>query len=232
MRPEASAVYLPRMQLREPEFTVLGFPVRLEFSFFLVSGLLALGRPVAFIISWIGVVLVSILVHELGHAVAFRFFGQRATIRLYAFGGLTYGSSSTLNRGERIAVSLAGPLAAMAVLGVPAMIVQRDMVLTSWTAVVIVSDLKWVNIGWSIFNLLPLLPLDGGHVAEEILQARYGVTRGWRHARVLSIATALVAAVWAYQAGLGYGVMLVLFLGLMSLSQLMDPTGASRAPWD
>ncbi len=220
------------MQLREPGITLLGFPVRLEFSFFLVSGLLALGRPVAFIISWVAVVLLSILVHEMGHAVAFRFFGQRASIRLYAFGGLTHGNPNALNRTERIIVSLAGPLAAIAILGVPALTVERDTVLTSWTAAVIVSDLKWVNIGWSIFNLLPLLPLDGGHVAEEILQARYGVTRGWRHARVLSIVTALAAAAWAYQAGLRYGVMLVIFLGLISLAQLMDPTGTSRAPWD
>ncbi len=25
-------------------------------------------------------------------------------------------------------------------------------------------DLLWVNIGWGIFNLFPILPLDGGHV--------------------------------------------------------------------
>jgi hypothetical protein len=37
---------------------------------------------------WIGVVFVSILVHEMGHALAYRAFGQGAHIVLYHFGGL------------------------------------------------------------------------------------------------------------------------------------------------
>ena len=27
-----------------------------------------------------------------------------------------------------------------------------------------VSSLLWVNFGWGVFNLLPVLPFDGGHV--------------------------------------------------------------------
>jgi Zn-dependent protease len=37
---------------------------------------------------------------------------------------------------------------------------------------VILFDLLWVNFGWGLFNLVPVLPLDGGMVHAELVAGR------------------------------------------------------------
>src|SRR5690348_5845423 len=73
-------------------FNVAGVPVRVHPWFLLMSLLLGVGsfnkpNPPQEIILWMGVVFISILIHELGHVAAFRYFGQRAKVVLYSFGG-------------------------------------------------------------------------------------------------------------------------------------------------
>jgi membrane-associated protease RseP (regulator of RpoE activity) len=113
-------------------FNVAGVPVRVHPWFWLMGLLLGVGsfnkpNPPQEIILWVGVVFVSILVHELGHVIAFRYFGQRAKVVLYSFGGLAipddrneYGGyddySSSYYRDERtpgaeMTIAFAGPLA-------------------------------------------------------------------------------------------------------------------------
>jgi Zn-dependent protease len=36
-----------------------------------------------------------------------------------------------------------------------------------------VEQMLWVNIGWAIFNLLPILPLDGGHIFDGLVPDRH-----------------------------------------------------------
>ena len=72
-------------------FHVLGIPVRIEPFFWIAAVLLAYNLGDArLILMWVAVVLVSVLVHELGHAVALKAFGQSSVIVLHGFGGLTF----------------------------------------------------------------------------------------------------------------------------------------------
>ena len=79
-------------------FRIAGFPVRVHPLFWLMT--LMMGArdddPMTLLI-WIGVVFLSILVHELGHALTMRYYGQDARIVLYMMGGLAIPESS---RGE------------------------------------------------------------------------------------------------------------------------------------
>src|SRR5438132_973156 len=73
-------------------FQVLGFPVRVHPLFWLVGLLLGLGgggedAGIRLVI-WFAALFVSILIHELGHALMIRRFGRDAYIVLYAMGGL------------------------------------------------------------------------------------------------------------------------------------------------
>ena len=94
------------MLLAEPQptpadwqFELAGIRVRVSPWFWLASALLGFGvcqsfaggdqrALIGYLILWAGVVLVSILIHEMGHALAFRLFGQSAHIVIYHFGGL------------------------------------------------------------------------------------------------------------------------------------------------
>lgn len=118
------------MFLQEPQrtpydlnFSFLGFPVRVHPLFWLMSLIMGSSGDAKEIVLWILVIFVSILVHELGHALMIRRYGRDAHIVLYWLGGLAIEGSpdpyaSQYNpRGERrtaqqqIYISLAGPVA-------------------------------------------------------------------------------------------------------------------------
>ena len=176
-----------------PHFTIAGIPVRIEWSFWLIAAFLGYGaREGWLLVAWVVIVLVSILVHELGHAVALRTFHQRPRVVLHAFGGLTYGSAAYRSRTQSIIVSAAGPFTAFFLLGVPAYLLHDgDWARQTYERFVIVHDVMWVNIAWSIVNLLPILPLDGGNIAASLF--------GRRPARLLSMAVAFAAATYFFQ---------------------------------
>jgi Zn-dependent protease len=178
---------------------IAGFPVQIEVTFFLVAAILGQGRPGNLLLAWIGVVFISILAHELGHAVAFRTFGDTPRITLHAFGGVTQ-ATKTLPTGKDVVATLAGPLTGLLLLGLPAYVIRSSGAspdidwLTWW---IVLSDLVWVNVGWSVLNLLPILPLDGGLIVRRLLTQALG-RRGERAALVVSIATAGAGAAFAF----------------------------------
>ncbi len=92
-------------------FSVFGFPVRVHPMFWIITLILVLQRdptPMRILI-WVFAVFVSILIHELGHAFAFRRFGSDAWITLHGFGGLAASNRYLSNSRQRIIVSAAGP---------------------------------------------------------------------------------------------------------------------------
>lgn len=115
-------------------FEVLGFPVRIAWTFWL--GALIFGHGFcqgiddylflndsspgmfALLLTWIACLFVSILIHELGHALAFRQFGLESSIVLYHFGGLAIPrgpvmssrSPGQLTEKQEMWIAAAGPL--------------------------------------------------------------------------------------------------------------------------
>ena len=173
-------------------FQLLGVPVRVNPMFWLVSALFVIQEPPKFVLMWVGVVFVSILVHEMGHALAIRSFGWRPSILLYSFGGLAMYQPTHHDPRKQIPISLAGPaagflLAALTILlarvagypikfyfGEPMGInwtvdVENLRALPNITVLMLIQQLLWVNIWWGLINLLPIWPLDGGHVCYEFL---------------------------------------------------------------
>src|SRR5215208_2848520 len=86
-----------------------GIPVRIDPSFLLIAVLLGWGAGRWTIIAvWVGVLALSILLHELGHAITLRAFGVPSKVVLYAMGGATTPARRLDERWQRVAVSLAG----------------------------------------------------------------------------------------------------------------------------
>lgn len=104
-------------------FRLLGFPVRVHPFFWLVTLFLGLRADVDAVdmLIWIGVVFVSILIHELGHATMQRHYGGHPWITLYSFGGLASCNDCDRSPWRQIVILLAGPgagfLLAICVLG-------------------------------------------------------------------------------------------------------------------
>lgn len=153
---------------------ILGIPIKVEFSFFVVVAFLGMSRgtSIEIIAEWLAVASLSILLHEFGHAIAARAFGLSPRIRLYAMGGQTWWESDTgVTPPKHLVISLAGPATGFLLGGVVFLAGPFVLSLTSsFLATSAYRDLLWVNIGWGLFNLLPMLPLDGGSVLLTLEQ--------------------------------------------------------------
>jgi hypothetical protein len=187
---------MPRFSLR-----VAGIPVQISALALLVPAFGSASRedPIAASI-WIVLVVASVLWHELGHAIAMRRFGFGAWIELHAFGGLAHwarGACPTAS--ERLVVTLCGPGAGLA-LGAAVWGLSRSVGDLPLLARVAIDDALWINVVWSLINLLPVLPFDGGNLLDEIAE----IVTGVRHPRWVGLVSLVVGAggaMWAASHG-------------------------------
>jgi Zn-dependent protease len=211
---------------RPPHFHALRFPVRIELWFVLVGLLMGLQRewlPFGYVFEWIAVVFISVLVHELGHAYAFRRIGQEPRIALTGFGGLTYGSAPFGTRTQDVVTSLAGPLTGIVVLGIPAYLLSKQLDFGDPLFLrVLVRDFYWVSFIWSFVNLVPVLPLDGGHVVQAVW--------GRPVARRVSVVAALAMVFFLVSRDYSYGIFLFLILGGLSAYEIYRERKSSFGP--
>jgi Zn-dependent protease len=150
---------------------IFRIPIKVEPYFFLIVIFLGLGRArsLSLMIEWVAVVCFSIVLHELGHALVGRAFGLEPQIRLYQMGGLTsWKTGKDLSAARQVAISLAGPGIGLLFGLVVLLLGQTVLAYQSEFALLIYSDLLWVNIGWGLCNLLPILPMDGGQVMATL----------------------------------------------------------------
>jgi len=208
-------------------FKVGPFPV-LVFPWFFLSAIL-LGAGYGFgwrMAAWIFVVFVSVLVHELGHAVVGRVFGGRPEIRLEAFGGVTFPQFRSRPPPRRqFVLSFAGPIAGLLLgalaYGLVRAIPPEPGSITAW----IMSQFVWVSIVWAAFNLLPILPLDGGNMLLAFVE---GVRRRPSVAMVSWISVAVSLAVGGVVTWLfGPDPFALLWLGLFALQNLQRARAAA-----
>jgi len=192
---------------------ILAIPIKVEGSFFVLSFFLAASRGsnLPLLLKWLCVVFFSVLLHELGHALVARQFGLSPSIKLYAMGGQTsWDSEVNLTPLKHMLISLSGPAAGFLVGGIvfvagPAVLGSSPSQLLAVTY----SDLLWVNVGWGIFNLLPMLPLDGGHV---LLTLEEWILK--RKSRLISHVISLVIALGITYLALSHSLMWIAILGV------------------
>lgn len=207
-------------------FSVAGIPVRVHPLFWIIAFLFGFSaNNILYTFIWVLAIFLSVLVHELGHAFAFRRYGLRSSIVLHAMGGLTVPESVSWGSGwanialsprEEIVISLAGPfsgflLATLIILGV---IVSGGSVSVSWLLgfiplpvvaslpfggvflTILVYILVSVNFFWGLINLVPVYPLDGGNVARYALM-QYDPYDGVRKSLQLSVIAGGIVALIA-----------------------------------
>lgn len=153
------------------KFSLAGIPVSVRPTFWLVAGLLGYGlEGPELVAAWVAIVFVSVLAHELGHAVTARAFGADVAITLTTMGGLTSWRAphGHLSPGRRAAVAAAGSAVGI-VLGLVVLGAYLAFDPAGPTIRVLVNLIVWVNVGWGVLNWLPIRPLDGGHLLTSLL---------------------------------------------------------------
>jgi stage IV sporulation protein FB len=219
--------------VQRAHFRIFGVPVRVEPFFVIVAVLMGFDlQPLWMVAAWTVVVFVSVLVHELGHAFLFRLAGLRSAVVLHAFGGFTIPTGQgrrALSKPWSIAVSLAGVAAQLLFLYLPARLLKdsdwgteqyldwflfRPGEWFNWWP--ILNVMAFVSLWWAVFNLLPIRPLDGGHVVQDLV--------GFENACKISIGAAAVAAFvaltqWPFGGG---NLFAALFFGLFAFMNYRD----------
>jgi stage IV sporulation protein FB len=231
----------------ELRFRLLGTPIRVQPWFWLSILMMSGTQNTTLALMWLAVCFVSILAHELGHVFAFRTFGQQAEVVLYGFGGLAIPQRNVpMSTLQRVVISVAGPAAGFALaIAVTAVAVSygakiqfalhslviptiraaifpavpdpaRRMTYLYWN--VLLNDLLFVNVYWGLVNLLPVFPLDGGHVARALFQKGDPI-RGISRSLMLSIATAGALVVIGILTGSIY---LALMFGILAAGNIQS----------
>lgn len=159
-------------------FSLLGIPVAVNWMFWLVSLLLfpylrQTNQPfvLQLLFVWVLVVFVSILVHEFGHAFAFRRYGGRPVVLLYGMGGLA-SAPGRYTRNQHIAITLAGPGIQLALALLVYLLARFGPPPASPHVAAFYGFMIWVNVVWALLNLLPIHPLDGGRFLEHLMHGR------------------------------------------------------------
>ncbi|MBL9145833.1 MAG: site-2 protease family protein [Verrucomicrobiaceae bacterium] len=209
-------------------FQFFGFPVEVQWHFWLMAAIFSgVGsvegvEGLQLLVISVAIIFVSILIHELGHALAMRkFHDRRVTITLYSFGGFAQGSLRQ-PRMSSLIISAAGPAFSLA-LGLLGWLVDRAFPVNHWLAVEAVDVWLWVNFGWTILNLLPVLPLDGGHILEAAL--------GPFRLRATLIVSAITAAgVAAFAATTGRWIT-VIFFAMLAVQSWQQLNNKSPSDW-
>ncbi len=140
---------------------------------------------------------VSLIIHEMGHAIAARREGiQVQRIELFGFGGTTYMSRDSQSPGEEFRIAVAGPIGTLlfilvclavdlALVGPHRLIhaIQLDGTVQITPVLLALAWLLPMNILILIFNIVPAYPLDGGRMARAaIWKATGDKLRGTRSA--------------------------------------------------
>jgi Zn-dependent protease len=204
---------------------------------------------------WTLAVFISILIHEMGHALTYRHFGVHAHIVLYQFGGLaipdrssgSVGSERSDNPQRQILVSLAGPGAQIIVAIVAIAILfaagfkivnplpfihqldflQQGKPLPSIALLALVYAFNFCSIWWALMNLLPVYPLDGGRISRELFTLS-NPREGIRYSLILSIVASAGVAIWAWQHQDVYLAIMFALLGYSSFMTLQAYFGGGR----
>ena len=142
---------------------------------------------------WTIVIVISVLIHELGHATSAILFGQKAKISLVGLGGMTEREGAKLSHWKEFIIVLCGPLAGfllfLAALEIQSFFNPQNPTLQYFLTITI-----YANLFWTVVNLFPVQPLDGGHLLSIFLQSLFG-HRGIKMAFFVSMILALILSI-------------------------------------
>jgi stage IV sporulation protein FB len=226
-------------------FSLAGIPVWVSPWFLLIPFLLVqrMGVERGLVLS--ACVLVSIVAHELGHALVARRYKLAPQIMVHAFGGYT-GHQRARTSGEDAKVIAAGPAAGFLLALASAVFLfaqlpagERNLrtlvavalggmqLQSAPLAMQVAGVLVFLNVVWSLFNSLPVYPMDGGRLLRlGLLKVIGKPLPAERITHVIGLAGALGLAYLAYRHDMA-GVFTLVILGMMALRNVQGLTTAA-----
>ncbi|MDY7232624.1 TPR end-of-group domain-containing protein [Hyalangium rubrum] len=210
-------------------------PVEVQASHLLTSAVLAFsfmpetrpgitGSAAFYVLSWVLIVFVSVLIHELGHALVSRVYGYQPSITLAWMGGHTHPNAPGPIPWHRdVLLTLAGPLFGL-MLGVACWASLRFLQPESEALQYFLMVGAIANFFWAGFNMLPVLPLDGGRISS-VLAVKFFGHRGFVVSQAVALLTCVALVAWGLQQR---APMLTLFFAMFGFQAARTLTEALR----
>ncbi len=164
------------------QFSIFKIPVTVQGWFFLLAAFLGGGLRASTPQEWQGVLLfiaaafVSILIHELGHALAGLKFGAPSVqVSLNGMGGLSSFPGASFSRKHRILMTAAGPASSIALavvfFAIAIFLLPAGSSPYASPSLIdqFVGTMVGINVFWTFINICPVLPLDGGQMLRDLL---------------------------------------------------------------
>lgn len=174
-------------------------PILIFPAFWIFSCLIAFfisGGKVAPMCMWVGIIFVSVLFHEFGHALTASCFKRKCHIELVAMGGVTHHDGVPLSFWKQFLITFNGPFFGF-LLGLSAYFIAEMPQITSLLLKAFLMNVRDINWFWTAVNLLPILPLDGGQLLRILLEKIFHA-KGVRIAFFFSMTCALAISFFLF----------------------------------
>ncbi len=213
-------------------FRLLGFPVHVRPGFVMMMILIVVLYGDSFGLWLAGSLAAFTLLHELGHAVAARRAGARAEISLnFLAGYASYVPTRPISRLEQIGISFAGPGIQVVTSVVVLLAMGADLSTpSSFSDDAAMWAIFWAGPVIGLFNLVPILPLDGGNIVTNALD-RVLPDRAQRLMLWFSLGVTISAAALAFTDVRYRGLILVIGFLLVAQLQMLGTAKERTSPW-
>lgn len=205
------------------EISLFGVPVRFHFTFlFLMAFLVAAGlgsrqSNMAADVLFVMALFTSVLLHELGHALAARRYGIRTLeIVLYPIGGVARLEKQAPPKPELI-IAAAGP--AVNFLLTAALLSLLRLPGLDKPAAELLNRIAIANLYLAVFNLLPAFPMDGGRILRAALAQYKGEQTATRIASTTGRWLAVLMAIYGIMAGYIFLLLIALLVFLAATQE-------------
>jgi len=220
-------------------FTLANVPVRMSLGYLLLAFYFAyLHMPLGpeFALVAILCLTLSLLVHEFGHALVARRYRLSPAVMLHGWGGLCFHKPIESPRKNALII-VAGPLAGLAfgillwagttLVKAVAPGVFEGRLLFDWTLKVLI----FINIYWSLLNLIPLWPLDGGQLFRLGAHRRLPPARAERLTHQLGAGLGIAVTIFAMAIWSSIFLAIIgALLAFENIRRLTDPRGGAARP--
>ena len=223
-----------------------GTKVQIHWTFFLLMAWIILTQVfsggsvdrILFNLQFILAVILCVLLHEIGHAMAAKYFGIKTKkIVLLPIGGISTVDKSTKSPKEEFLITAAGPLVNIVIaiilyFAIPVReyisfdLGQYFTALNDFSVATFLFFLFVVNVALVVFNMIPAFPLDGGRILRALLDLRFD------RAKATNIATTVgnIIAVILLLIGMLFNPILIfmslfLFIGSFSENRIVHQMG-------
>jgi stage IV sporulation protein FB len=192
-------------------FTLAGVPVSVSpwylllLVYFGYRGSIATGMLFALCIT------ISLLAHEMGHALVARAYKLQPQVLLHGFGGLT-GHERPKSNGAEALIVAAGPVAGLLTAAISQLVLAYAPISSPGT-LWFLEEMVWLNTFWSLFNLLPMWPMDGGQLMRLGAGKAFKPGRADRVTHIVSLVVVLLVALSSYKIPL-FGGMVMFILAI------------------